>query len=270
MSEQVSYRQFSGTAAENYERYFVPAVATPVAPDLLAAADLQPGERVLDLACGTGIIARLAAERVGPTGTVVGVDVAPDMIDAARSAPAPAGAEIEWRQGDAGSLALPDASFDVVVSQMGLMFVEDKPGALAECRRVLAPGGRIAISTPGTVQPAFEIMEDALVRHIGPQLAGFVQVVFSMNDPAELQRLLTEAGFVRVETVNPTTVLRLPPPAEFLWQYINLTPMGPVVGGAPDDAQAALEEDVVAGWQEFVEDGSTVIHQPMVIATGRT
>ncbi len=79
----VSYRHYSGTAAENYERYFVPVIATPVADDLLSAAAVEHGERVLDVACGTGVIARLAAERVGSSGKVVGIDVAPDMIEVA-------------------------------------------------------------------------------------------------------------------------------------------------------------------------------------------
>ncbi len=80
-----SYRRFTGTGAENYQRYFVPAIATPVSGELLRTAALGPGDRVLDVACGTGVIARLAAEQVGPTGSVTGIDVAPDMIDVARS-----------------------------------------------------------------------------------------------------------------------------------------------------------------------------------------
>jgi 2-polyprenyl-3-methyl-5-hydroxy-6-metoxy-1,4-benzoquinol methylase len=79
----VTYRSFTGTAAENYERYFAPAIATPVSAGLLTAAALQPGERVLDVACGTGLIARVAAERVGRNGSVTGIDITPDMIDVA-------------------------------------------------------------------------------------------------------------------------------------------------------------------------------------------
>src|ERR671910_3700727 len=147
MNEQVSYRQYSGTAAENYERFFVPVIARPVADGLLSAAPLRSGERVLDVACGTGIIARLAAEKVGPDGSVVGVDVAPDMLEVARSVSLPAGFEIDWRQGDAASLPVPDGSFDVVLCQMALMLFQDKAAALAEMRRVLTPAGE-SRSTP--------------------------------------------------------------------------------------------------------------------------
>ncbi|MGH9243305.1 MAG: class I SAM-dependent methyltransferase [Acidimicrobiales bacterium] len=160
MSNEVSYRHYSGTAAENYERYFVPAIARPVATDLLRAAALKAGERVLDVACGTGVIARLAAERVGSTGTVVGVDVAPDMIEVARTTAATSGLAIEWRQGDAASLPLPDSSFDVVLSQMGLMLFADKPAALSEMRRVLVAGGRLALNTPGTIKRPMEILAE--------------------------------------------------------------------------------------------------------------
>jgi SAM-dependent methyltransferase len=103
----VSYRDFTGTAAENYQRYFVPAIATPVSAGLLETARLQPGERVLDVACGTGVIARLAAEAAGLTGSVTGIDLAPDMIDVARATRAPAEPPIGWHIGDAASLPFP-------------------------------------------------------------------------------------------------------------------------------------------------------------------
>lgn len=115
-----SYRNFTGTGAQNYQRYFVPAIAEPVSADLLRTADLQAGERVVDVACGTGVIARRAAEQVGPTGSVIGIDVAPDMIEVAESAPPPAGSRVEWYASDAASLPLADESCDVVLCQMGL------------------------------------------------------------------------------------------------------------------------------------------------------
>jgi ubiquinone/menaquinone biosynthesis C-methylase UbiE len=265
----VSYRSFTGTAAENYERYFVPAIASPVSAGLLAAAALQPGERVLDVACGTGLIARLAAERVGRDGSVTGIDITPDMIDVAKTMADPDGAPIEWHVGDATSLPFPDGSYDVVLCQMGLMFMPDRPGAVAEMRRVLAPGGRLAANTPGAIQPPFQLMERAIVDHISPELGGFVRAVFSMHEPEAVATLLREAGLDDVSSTVTTLTLRLPPPAEFLWQYINVTPMGPFVAQAPEAARSAMERQAVETMQPYVADGATVVDQPMVVATGR-
>ena len=261
----VSYRHFTGTAAENYQRDFVPAIATPVSRDLLRAADLRPGERVLDVACGTGVISRLAAERVGLGGSVTAIDIAPDMIDVAKAVAGPDGAKIDWRTANAESL--PDASVDVVLCQMGLMFMENRSAAIAEMRRVLSPTGRVVVNTPGRIQPVYEHLERAIVEHISPDLGGFVSAVFSMHDPDKVAALLREAGLSDVSAMESTTIFRLAAPAEFLWQYINLTPMAAFIDQAPDDAKAALERQFVDGVQAHVIDGVTVVEQPMVIAT---
>jgi SAM-dependent methyltransferase len=265
----VSYRDFTGTAAENYQRYFVPAIATPVSAGLLETARLQPGEHVLDVACGTGVIARLAAEAVGSTGSVTGIDLAPDMINVARATPAPAGPPIDWHVGDATALPFPDGTYDTVLCQMGLMFISDRPAAVAEMRRTLVPGGRAVISTPGAIQPPFEILERALVEHIDAGLGGFVRAVFSMHDPGALAAILRGAGLRDVTATVKQATLRLPAPAEFLWQYINLTPMGPIVAQAPGAARKAMEADIVEGWQPYVGEGGAVAgEQPMVFASG--
>jgi SAM-dependent methyltransferase len=265
----VSYRDFTGTAAENYQRYFVPAIATPVSAGLLGTARLQPGERVLDVACGTGVIARLAAEAVGSTGSVTGIDLAPDMINVARATPASAGPPIDWHIGDAAALPFPDDTYDTVLCQMGLMFISDRPAAVAEMRRTLIPGGRAVVSTPGAIQPPFEILERALVEHIGADLGGFVRAVFSMHDPDALAAILRGAGLRDVTATVKQATLRLPAPAEFLWQYINLTPMAPIVAQAPEAAKKAMEADIVEGWEPYVSEGGAVVgEQPMVFAIG--
>jgi ubiquinone/menaquinone biosynthesis C-methylase UbiE len=265
-----SYRTFTGNAAQNYERDFVPAIATPVSTDLLAAAALQRGERVLDVACGTGAVTRLAAERVGPTGTVTAVDIAPEMIDVAKSSAAGrTGVHVEWHVGDAAALEFADASYDVALCQMGLMFMDDRAGALAEMHRVLVDGGRVAVNTPGTMQPVFEIMEQAIVEHIDAGLGMFVHAVFSMHDARAVAALLRAAGFRDVVADVKTTRLQLPAPAEFLWKYINLAPIGAAVAAAPEGTRLALEADVVDRWAPFVVDGKTIVDQPMVVASGR-
>lgn len=263
----VSYRHFTGTAAENYQRDFVPLIAVPVSKDLLRIADLQPGERVLDIACGTGHVARTAAERVGDNGTVTGVDIAPDMIKVAKSVPAGGGASVDWQIADATSLAILDASFDVALCQMGLMFMEDRPAAVAEMRRVLAPSGRLVINTPGRIPPFFEAIERTIVRHIGADLGGFVSAVFSMHEPDDVAALLRGAGFDNVAATELTTTLRLPVPAEFLWRYIGLTPMAAFVERAPDEARSALEHQFTDEAQAYVVDGTSIVDLPMVVAT---
>ncbi|HEX2284480.1 MAG TPA: methyltransferase domain-containing protein [Mycobacterium sp.] len=265
----VSYRQFTGTTAENYQRFFVPAIAIPVSKDLLAGAELRTGDRVLDVACGTGVITRLAAECVGASGTVTGLDVTPDMIEVAKSVPAPKGAAIDWLVADASSLPLPDASVDVVLCQMGLMFMEDPGAVIGEMRRVLAPSGRLAINTPGRIQPLFETMESAIVDNISADLGGFVSTVFSINDPDSVAALLLGAGLQQVSAWVATTTLRFPKPAEFLWHYIGVTPMAPLIDQAPEPAKVAMEQQFVDGAQAYVVEGVTVVQQPMVVATAR-
>ena len=128
---EVSFETYGGDAAANYQRYFVPAIGAPVAGDLLDRADLQRGERVLDLACGTGVITRLAAERAGSTGSVTGVDINPGMLAVARSITS-SGAPIEWCEAPAEKLPLPDRHFHAVLCQYGLQFFSDRAAAPRE------------------------------------------------------------------------------------------------------------------------------------------
>lgn len=260
-----TYRHYSGTAAQLYQSFFVPSIATPVSGELLRTAALQLGTRVLDVACGTGVVTRAAAEQVGPTGSVTGIDVAPDMIAVAKTIPA-GGAPITWQEADAASLPLPDEFYDVGLCQMGLMFMDDRAGALSELHRVLTPGGRVIISTPGRIQPLFQVMERAIADNFDPGLSAFVSAVFSMHNPSMLADLLQQAGFDDVTSKEYTATFDLPGPAEFLWNYINLTPMGPLFADAPDEAKAAMERQVVEAWTPSVVNGRIPVEQPMALA----
>lgn len=264
------YENFTGPAAENYERYFVPVIPAPLAEDLLELAKLQPGEQVLDIACGTGIVARLAADAVGPTGKVVGVDPAPDMLEVARSLSQASQTSIEWLEGPAEKLPVDDDSFDVITSQAGLMFVGDKAAAGSEIRRALAPDGRVVINVPGAEQPLYTTMAEALARHVNPELEGFVHAVFSLHDPRELERLLTDAGLSDVAAWSETKTFHKPSSTEWLWQYVNATPMGALFADVSDEIRAAVEADLVERWRPWVDDdGNTVYDQPIVWATAR-
>ena len=266
MTEQVYGMSFGGTPAENYQRYFVPSIGRPVADDLIGIAGLEPGQRVLDVACGTGVVTRLAAERVGTAGAVAGLDANPGMLAVARSH-APPGAAIDWHEASAEAMPLPDEAFDVVLCQMGLQFIPDKLAALQEMRRVLDAGGRAFVTVPGPRPPVFAIMTDALARHLGPQAASFTDLVFSMHDADELAGLMRSAGFRDVDVQARRKTLRLPPPADFLWQYIHSTPMAEAAAKAGEDRRSTLERDVCSQWQEFVVDGSMSLQVGMTTAT---
>jgi ubiquinone/menaquinone biosynthesis C-methylase UbiE len=267
MSQQLqSEKAYGGSAPENYQRYFVPAIGAPVADDLIEIAALRPGERVLDVACGTGVVARLASRLVGAAGTVVGLDINPGMLAVARSA-TPPGMTIEWHEGRAEAMPLPDASFDAVLCQMGLQFVPDKPAALSEMRRVLVPGGRLTLNVPGPTPQLFLVMGEALARHVGAEAAGFVNQVFSLHDRAELQSLMNRAGFRDVSVEADTKSLCLPAPEEFLWQYVHSTPLAGVVGQVSDERRRALERDIVAQWQQFVKHGGLTLEVRILVAT---
>lgn len=263
---QTASRSYGENPAENYQRYFVPAIGAPVADDLIAQANLRPGERVLDVACGTGVVTRLAAEYVGTTGSVSGLDIHPGMLVVARSA-TPPDAAIEWHQADAESMPFPDSAFDVVLCQMGLQFVSGKLTALREMRRVLETRGRAVIGVPGPKPPLFAIMTDALARHLSPQAAAFGDRVFSMHDIDELKELMRSAGFRDVSVEAKPKTLRLPAPANFLWQYIYSTPLAAAANQAGQAKRDALERDVCERWQAFVEDSSMSIQVGMTTAT---
>jgi ubiquinone/menaquinone biosynthesis C-methylase UbiE len=268
MTPPTTYDQYAVSAAENYERHFVPTIGAPFARRLLDAARLTPGERVLDIACGTGIATRLAADAVGPTGTVTGADVNPAMLEVARAA-VPAGTPITWHHAPAEDLGLPDASYDVVLCSLGFMFFPDKRQALREMRRVLVPGGRAVLGTPGPTPPLLQAIDQALSAHVGPGASMFVQAVFSVHDPGEVRGLLEAGGFEDIAVTTDTIALRVPPPAEFFWQYVHSTPLAAIVAGLDGAARAALEADVVERCQPFVEGDASVIEPGLLLATGR-
>lgn len=257
---------YGNNAAENYEKYFVPVIGGPFALDLVNEAGLRPGERVLDVACGTGTIARLAAERVGPNGRVSALDVNAGMLSVARSLPS--AVPIKWYETAAESVPLPDQSFDVIFCGLGLQFFADKSAALREMNRVLKPGGRVYISTP-VPNAFFDLFDRAIARHVSEEASAFVHAVFSLNDPGEMQALLADAGFASVATRTHTRNIQLPPAREFMWQYIYCTPLMALLPQSGTTETEALERDVVAGWQPWASGDGLRYEQSTLVSSAR-
>jgi len=255
MSQQMDWTGYGGGAAEIYERHMVPAIFGPWAEDLLALATPKPGERVLDVACGTGVVTRLVAQRVGPTGTVVGFDLNPGMLAVARAVPPRHGAQIEWREGTVSAIPVSDATFDLALCQQGLQFFPDRPAALREIRRVLAPRGRLALSVWRPIQHSsgFEALATALGRLIAPEAAAIMQGPFALGSADEVRTLVTGAGFGDVVVQPAVKTLRFPSPEEFVRRYVAATPLAAVMAKANDEARAALITEVDAVLKSSVD-----------------
>lgn len=179
-----------------YERHFVPALFGSWAAPVAAAAALHSGDRVLDVACGTGVLAREALERVGPSGSVVGLDIsAPMLALAERLQP-----RIHWHRGAAEALDFPDGSFDAVLCQFGLMFFTDKIGALRQMWRVLAPGGRLAVAVWSGLghAPGFAALIELLRVHVSDAAAQCLRAPFALGDAGQLTALFAAAGLPNV------------------------------------------------------------------------
>ena len=251
--QQPRWQRFAGSAAENYNQHLVPAIFAPWAEELVDLAAPQPGDRVLDVACGPGVVARLVARRAG-TGQITGLDVNPAMVKVARSLPSEL--PISWQQGDARHLPFPGQAFHLVLCQQGLQFFPDRAAGLDQMRRVLMPGGRIALAVWGPIErsPGFAALAAALDHHVSAAAAAAARSPFSLPGTSDLRDLIEGAGLQDVQVHSRTKMLRFPPPAEFVHQYVWGSPIAAALGDA--DA-AALEPaicEVTEALQPYLHD----------------
>jgi len=261
--------QLQRDAADRYERWAVPFVIGPWAPGLLDLAALRAGEHVLDVATGTGVVARLAARRVTPGGTVTGLDLNEGMLQAARRLPLPPGLTIDWRHGSALALPFSDGAFNVVLCQQGLQFFPDRLKSIREMRRVLASGGRVALSVWTGASPYFVAQREGLARHVSPEAATGIAAAFSLGDSDELRGLVETAGFRDVVIHHARMTLRLPAPEEFLLRHLSAGPTAELVAAAGDEARAALVSHMKEATRAYVDGYGLAIPQEVNVATGR-
>jgi ubiquinone/menaquinone biosynthesis C-methylase UbiE len=232
--------------AEAYEERFVPALFAHWVEPLLDAADVQLGQRVLDVGCGTGVVARHAAERVGPAGGVVGLDRSAAMLEvAARVRP-----DLEWREGDVANLPFPEADFDVVTCQAMLMFVPDVDGALRAMARVVRPGGAVAIQVFALLadQPAYGPWVEMVARHAGPDAVQLLGTYWAHGDQDRMRARCESAG------LNVSAVVDLVRPASFpsveamVRTEVNATPLAERLTEAEQKAIVTESRQVLEPW----------------------
>jgi ubiquinone/menaquinone biosynthesis C-methylase UbiE len=251
------------SAAEVYEAFFVPALFGEWASRVADAAGVQPGQRVLDVACGTGVLARTVAARVGPNGSVIGIDLNEGMLAVARQK-AP---EIEWRQGRAEAPPFDSDSFDAVVSQFGLMFFEDRRAAIQEMVRVLRPGGRLAVAVWDSLEhlPGYAVMTDLVQRLFGDQVADALRAPFVLGDPQNLRSLFAEAGIPNAQITTQEGTARFPSIQSWIYTDIKGWTLADVLDDAQFDRLLKEAEQVLRRFT--TAEGTVVFSAPAHIVT---
>lgn len=261
-----------GSPGEIYERYLVPAVFRPWAAELVSLVAPQAGESVLDVACGTGIVARLVAEQVNDAGRIVGLDLNPGQLATARAQRSPAGPPIEWYEGSADALPFDDRSFDVVLCQQGLQFFPDRPKALREMRRVLRPGGRLGLSVWRSIEhaPGWAILTEAIERRLGAEVAQLMRSGnFGLGDPVELLPLVDGAGF-HASVLRPVTkAVRFPSPGAFVQIVLGSSILARAGIEITAETREAISADVTAGLSSYVTETELVMPTSTHVVTAR-
>jgi SAM-dependent methyltransferase len=241
-------------AATVFEAFFVPALFEQWTAPVLDTAGVREGSRFLDVACGTGGLARAAVERAGPSGSVTGVDINPGMLTvAAQVAP-----HITWKEAPAEALPFEDASFDVVASDFGLVFF-DRTRAIGEMLRVLKPGGRLVFAVWDRVEniPAYSILIALLQVKVSQQAADALRVPFSLGDVAALKHVFDEAGVVCDIATHQGTARY---PSVSSWVLTDLKGWFPIVDVTVDnEASAALIDAAELALHAFVQPNGSVV-----------
>jgi ubiquinone/menaquinone biosynthesis C-methylase UbiE len=255
--------QVSGSAAEVYEDFFVPALSQPWAKRVADAAQIRAGQRVLDVACGTGALTCEIVARVGPSGSVVGLDLNEVMLEVARrKVPT-----LEWWQGPVEALPFASASFDAVVSQFGLMFFENRGTAIEEMMRVLRPGGRLAVAVWGSLEtsPGYAALAALVQRLCGDRVAEVFRAPFVLGTPQVLHSIFTEAGLPNAEITTQEGTARYPSIHSWVDAEVRGWTLGEVIADEQVERLLTEAEEV---FRPFVtREGTVAFSMPALIVT---
>jgi SAM-dependent methyltransferase len=259
--------QLQGSAAQVYEEQKVPAMFAPLARATLDAFSIDKEDAVLDVACGTGVLARTVRDRCGSRIRIAGVDLNEGMIATARAITEEFDPPIRWKVADATKTPFNDGEFTVVICQQGIQFFSDDQAAAVEMRRVLREGGRVAITVWAGVSPFFRALADAIERHVDAGAAEQSLAPFSYNGAERLPSILAAAEFndVKVETIAVNRVIV--EPATSIPKEIMGNPVGPTVAAKGDAVMNAIVDEVRHDCSRFVRGNELVVPQEAHLVT---
>jgi len=218
---------FAGAIPENYDRYLGPVIFEPYAEDLVSRLKGKELDRVLEIACGTGIVTRRLRDALPGSTEAIATDLNPDMFEFAKRK-FKDGENVRWQQADAMALPFPDESFDAVVCQFGYMFVPDKAAAMHESYRVLRQGGLFLFNVWDSLDanPFAQIAHSTIASFFDRDPPKFYEIPFSLYDSKVVRRFLEDAGFTNIESFSETKPCRSRAAREFATGLVRGNPVG--------------------------------------------
>jgi len=262
--------QLDQRAAERYEQHVRPIMA-PFVETLIDSARVGPSDAVLDLACGTGFVARAASARVGPSGQVIGCDLNPAMLAVAAHIATANGIDVSWQQSNAADVQLDDASIDVVLCQQGLQFMGDLEAVLGEARRVLRPDGRVAATVwaPLERSPYMIAQFESIAEVLDADAVASYRGAFSL-DGARLSAAARAAGLRDVDVVEVKRVVSLPPFPAYAADQLSALPWGRLIADSDEHAMERTAAAITRRLEPHRDsDGSVVVPFVSLMLTAR-
>jgi ubiquinone/menaquinone biosynthesis C-methylase UbiE len=267
---EVESWQIAGDSPAAYEEYLVPGFFKPWAETLVQLSSPSPGSTILDVACGTGIVARTAAAKTGSDARVIGLDINPQMLNKATEMAEKEGLEINWQQGDAGDLPFEENRFDHLFCQQAMQFFPEPQQVLKEMQRVLKPGGALALNILRSIQhnPAYKILADELEEHAGETAGTMMRSPFPDWNQKTIRNMAAEAGFGDILIHLEIISMRYPSPEEFLRREAASSPLAGEIESIDSETRMELINDLNDSLNDYVDDHGVIfpMETTMVIA----
>ena len=246
---------FQGAIPENYDRYLGPVIFEPWAEELVSRLTRKKYERILEIACGTGIVTRRLRDALPATTEIIATDLNSDMFEFAKPKFS-SGENVVWQQADASALPFPKCSFDAVVCQFGVMFVPDKAGTMRESYRVLCSGGVFLFNVWDSFEanPFAQIAHKTIASFFDHDPPSFYKIPFGFHDSLVIQKLLRDAGFEKIESFAETKSCRSGSAREFATGLVRGNPVGAEAterGVDPEDLIDAIAKRISKRFGDF-------------------